>query len=67
MNGMSYGDLIDELDSCWKRAGAPNDKHSDEYWVRDSSDAKNILAGLDLMETGPAAEKKQPPEEQEDR
>ena len=60
LNDVSYGDLIDDLNSCWRLTDAPNEKpkYSDEYWVHASIGAKNLLASLDLIEPALDTEKK---------
>ena len=56
---MSYGELMDDLASAWRRADAPqNPKSDDEYWVHTLQTVFTELEALGLSEAIPKPETK---------
>lgn len=56
---MSYGDLMDDLSSAWRRTDAPSDpKTSDGYWVHTLKTVFEELEALGLSEPDPKPEPK---------
>ena len=51
---MSYGELMDDLCSAWRRVDAPaNPKTSDGYWAHTLQEVFNELEVLGLSEADP--------------
>ena len=56
---MSYGELMDDLASAWRRADAPqNPKSDDEYWVHTLQTVFTELEALGLSKATPKPEPK---------
>ena len=57
--GMSYGDLMDDLSSAWRRTDAPDQPRSDDgYWVHVSKDVFEEMEALGLTIPAPKPEPK---------
>ena len=59
LNQMSYGELMDDLASAWRRVDAPScPKSDDEYWVHTLQTVFTELEALGLSEAVPKPEPK---------
>ena len=59
LKDMSYGDLMDDLSSAWRRTDAPTDPRSDDkYWVHTLVKVFEELEALGLSEPVPKPEPK---------
>ena len=59
LDHMSYGELMDDLSSAWRRTDAPeHPKTSDGYWVRTLEKVFSELEALGLSEPNPKPEPK---------
>lgn len=56
---MSYGDLMDDLSSAWRRTDAPKDPSTDDgYWVHTLNTVFEELKALGLSKPVPKPEPK---------
>lgn len=59
LDHMSYGDLMDDLSSAWRRTDAPNDPSTDDgYWVHTLKTVFEELEALGLSKPVPKPEPK---------
>lgn len=59
LGGMSYGDLMDDLSSAWRRTDAPvSPKSDDGFWIHTTQDVFAELEALGLSEPVPKPEPK---------
>ncbi len=61
LNDLSYGDLMEDLGSAWRRTDAPEEAASDDgYWVHTLNTVFEELEALGLSKPAPKLEPKKP-------
>ena len=57
LNSMSFGDLLDDLHSAWRKADAPEDPATDDHgWVHTPADVFREMEALGLSRPAPGTE-----------